>query len=367
MWRIIAFIGLCIGGVFVYTQHPVSWRHHKVFRFVIPILHLLGLAALFILFFLFPKIPDGGWKSLILFIETVYFIMVCHMAIFYGIRLAVYLVALWRKKSLAEKMKRREKSFSAIFLTLTLAFAIFGFVRIDQIRLTTFDIDLTRGEASKGSFRAAVIGDTHVGAGATHEVLDQMVENINSMDVDVVFFVGDASDSCSSTSDLAYLRDSLKKIKSRWGIYYISGNHDKETDEAISPWLTDAGVILIEDTTAKLPNGVVLAGHSDGTETTLADILTENGVVKEDTVICLQHRPQKLAAIQDDCDLVVSGHTHGPRWPWALITQYINFDNPAGVKVFGEMTSFTTMGVSAWGIHFKCPSYSETALLNIVY
>lgn len=367
MWLIWAFVGLCMAGVFVYTQLPKNWRIHKVSGALILLIWLMGLAAIFLMMFRFPVIQDGGFKSAVLFIETVMFMVFCMMAIFCGIRLAVYLFCKWKKPERVEKMRCRQPAFTVVCIVISLSIGIFGWFNIDNIRSTSFDIDLTGGKTAHGTLKAAVIGDTHVGAGATHVVMDAMAANINAMDADVLLFVGDASDSCSSVDDMAYLAESLKKINPRYGKYYVSGNHDGDSEQDVRPYLEKGGMILLEDTACALPNGVILAGHSNLSSKTLKEILDKEGIREEQTVITLQHRPQNLAEIQNDCDLVVSGHTHGPRFPWTVIMQYVNFDNPEGVRQFGEMMSFTTTGVSAWGFHLKCPSHSETALLKITF
>lgn len=38
-----------------------------------------------------------------------------------------------------------------------------------------------------------------------------------------------------------------------------------------------------------------------------------------------------------------------------------------GIETYGDMTAVTSSGVSAWGLHYKFPAYSEIVLIHMTF
>ena len=68
------------------------------------------------------------------------------------------------------------------------------------LRTVTYDIALDKSCETE-TFSIAVISDFHVGAGARHSEVDQMVERVAAAKPELILIAGDVCDSASSVAD----------------------------------------------------------------------------------------------------------------------------------------------------------------------
>lgn len=94
-----------------------------------------------------------------------------------------------------------------------------------------------------------VISDFHVGAGARHSEMDQMVERVAAAKPELILIAGDVCDSASSVADLEYMEETLKKLSCPYGVYYAEGNHKVECRTDPEPYLLRAGITILCDRT----------------------------------------------------------------------------------------------------------------------
>ena len=356
-----AFIGMTI---FIYLEHPKVWRQSKFGKVIFPVSHFIGILSLILVSTIYSEIEDGFFRTALLYVETTYFgIMVLMLAI-YLLRHFILLVYKVFKINRFKNFFCHKRRYTVFAFVLSILMLWQGFYQIDHLKLREYDADSAMIDETN-KLKIALIADSHVGGGANHDVLDQMVEMINSQNVDVVLFAGDASDSLSSTSDLKYLSSSLQKLKSTYGVFYTSGNHDKETNQELYPYLESAGVTVLEDEVYTLENGVVLLGHHDHTSTTVEEILEENNISSDIPVIVNQHIPRGIKNVPENVVLTCCGHTHGMNFPWKIIWPEFFWDNPYGFRQFDSMYSVTTSGLSNWGFHFKWPDSSDVTIINL--
>ncbi len=156
----------------------------------------------------------------------------------------------------------------------------------------------------------------------------------------------------------------IKSMRSEYGTYACWGNHDvpeeilagftwndpdqNRDDPRMKEWLESAGVTLLEDESAVLPNGVLLYGRKDPSR---SKKLRESRQSPEELmwvldetkpVIVIDHQPKELAGVGADVDL--SGHTHdNQEFPGNLILKLM-WENSCGYMKIGEMHFVVTSG-----------------------
>ena len=209
-----------------------------------------------------------------------------------------------------------------------------------------------------------MISDLHVGAGADKSNIDDMVKIVNDMNADCLFICGDIVDSSTSISDIEYLKQSLEKINTTYGIYAVEGNHEEQCRYDIGKHLEGTDVIFLNDEAALINNEVVVIGLYNEPNKKVCDIKKEYKIDNKYTIV-LQHKPEHLKSIQNDADLVLCGHTHGYQYPFTAVTTPIFNDMRQGIKNFNNMTAVTSSGLSQWGYHTKWPSHSEVVEIII--
>jgi uncharacterized protein len=163
-------------------------------------------------------------------------------------------------------------------------------------------------------FRIVHLSDLHHGPLTSQDQILRAVELANSLEPDMIALTGDyISHERQYAAPCAEL---VGRLKARFGVYAVLGNHDHWTDAALITDLFSAeGIkVLINEGMRFEQRGATfwLAGVDD-TMVGLEDLpLALAGARKDEMKLLLAHNPIILRrAARAGVDLVLSGHTHG--------------------------------------------------------
>ena len=175
-------------------------------------------------------------------------------------------------------------------------------------------IKLTRMPKVFDGFRIVQLSDVHHGPFSSREQIERAVETANRLQPDIIALTGDYIS--KERHYAAPCAEMLGKLKARFGVYAVLGNHDHWVD---APLLTDLfraeGItVLINEGMRFEQNGETfwIAGVDDSM-VGLEDIsLALAGAGQDEMKLLLAHNPIVLRrAVRASVDLVLSGHTHG--------------------------------------------------------
>lgn len=213
-------------------------------------------------------------------------------------------------------------------------------------------IPLAKLPRAAHGFRIAVVSDIHLGPILGRAHTRRVVETINRTDPDLVAIVGDLVD--GSVADLAPAAEPLRGLRSRYGSYFVTGNHEYYSGAA--QWIDhvrELGVHPLENARTELP-GFDLAGVNDlagQTEHAGPDYdLTLSGRDPLRAVVLMAHQPVTIHdTVRFGVDLQLSGHTHGGQmWPFTYVAAATN-PTVAGLERYGDTQLYVTRGAGAWG------------------
>lgn len=189
-------------------------------------------------------------------------------------------------------------------------------------RLGTEDITV-KTDLVQQDIDIAVIADTHFGAGFETEDFDEVIDEINSNDVDIVLFLGDLIDNYaqytldnqSNGSESTYpISEKLSKLNASLGKYAVFGNHDYGggAENHYEDIMNAGGFNVLRNEYETIPDtGLRLIGIDDLLlgygDVTVSDYATSD---MYDLILC--HEPDiydKLTGT--DIDFMFAGHTHG--------------------------------------------------------
>lgn len=173
----------------------------------------------------------------------------------------------------------------------------------------------------------------------------------------------------------------MGKIHTRYGIYFVFGNHDKGyynnrgySGEDLINELSKNGITTLQDQTVLIDDRFYLIGRRDASETVeksatrqSMDELTKNLDTGKYMVV-LDHQPVDYEAQQKSgVDLVLSGHTHGGQmYPLIYLMNYIGEnDSIYGLKHRGNTDFIVNSGISDWSVKFKTGCRSEYVFITI--
>ena len=159
------------------------------------------------------------------------------------------------------------------------------------------------------------LSDLHFTGRVGRAYFDQVVRHANQLDADLVAITGDLID---KSRCIDWVPQTLGKLTSRYGSYFVLGNHDVwiDTDRLrrtlVESGLVDLGGRWIEIRVRGEP--VILAGNELPWIVPAGDLehapprSSDGGPLR----IALAHSPDQLSwARGHDVDLFLAGHTHG--------------------------------------------------------
>jgi predicted MPP superfamily phosphohydrolase len=175
-------------------------------------------------------------------------------------------------------------------------------------------ISLRRLPKEFEGFRVVQLSDVHHGPFSDRSQIERAVETANRLQPDIIALTGDYIS--KERHYAAPCAEMLGKLRARYGVYAVLGNHDHWTDAALITDLFRAeGITVLINEGMRFQKGdsaFWLAGVDD-TMVGLEDIsLALAGAREDEMKLLLAHNPIILRrAARAAVDLVLSGHTHG--------------------------------------------------------
>ncbi|HWP08108.1 MAG TPA: metallophosphoesterase [Polyangiaceae bacterium] len=216
--------------------------------------------------------------------------------------------------------------------------------------------------------------DVHVGPTIGRAFIEEIVERTNAANPDVIAITGDLVD--GSVEDLREHVAPLAKLKARYGVYFVTGNH--EYYSGAGPWcaeLTRLGIRVLRNERVSIGEGehsFDLAGiddahahqFGDGHGADLARAVAGRDPTRE--LVLLAHQPRAVfEAVQHGVGLQLSGHTHGGQiWPWSI---FVRLQQPvvAGLARFSETQVYVSRGTGYWGPPMRLAAPAEITRVTL--
>lgn len=231
--------------------------------------------------------------------------------------------------------------------------------------------------------RVAMFGDVHLGTTFDADGFIEHLRTIEAQNPDIVVVVGDYVDDNTTKTDMVKASNALGQMKTKYGVYFVFGNHDKgyygsahrgfSAAELVNE-LTNAGVRVLRDESVLINDAFYIIGRRDysverehsGKRKSTEELVKD--LDKNKYMIVLDHQPTEFDKQADaGVDLVLCGHTHGGQmFPFNQVGKWIG----ANDLVYGyekrKNTDFiVTSGISDWAIKFKTGTKSEFVIIDI--
>lgn len=215
--------------------------------------------------------------------------------------------------------------------------------------------------------KLAVLSDTHLGMGVSLNRFDKVLRQIEAEQPDGLLVLGDIFEYGPHREQYAAR---LKQVSTPLGSVGVLGNHEYYVGYQNSKqFYQDAGVTLLENAVAVLPNGVQVAGLKDIRTAHVSEREVKNLLAPLDPqqpTILLSHTPlyaEEAAAY--GADLMLSGHTHnGQLWPFNYLVK-LQFPRAYGLHDVNGMPFYITSGVFYWGIPLRFGAPAEIVILEV--
>ena len=224
-------------------------------------------------------------------------------------------------------------------------------------RITRLDISAPGHAQSGGHIDIVLATDIHLGVLISNSRLETLVNRINGINPDLVLLAGDIVDEDLAPIIEKNLGETLRKLRSRYGVFAATGNH--EYIGGVEPavlYLEKHGITVLRDRAVLVDRRIYIAGREDRSiynfagqkRKPLSSILS--GIDRRYPVVLMDHQPYGLReAAENGVALQVSGHTHnGQMWPFNYITHMI-YEISYGYGRIADTHFYVSNGFGTWG------------------
>jgi predicted MPP superfamily phosphohydrolase len=184
-----------------------------------------------------------------------------------------------------------------------------------QLRVQENTLHLPRMATGLDGLSIAHLSDIHMSGRLDKEFYAEIVELTNELDADIIAITGDLFDNADCWE---WIPDTLARLRARYGVYYILGNHDLRVDSTRTrQLLNEAGLRDLGGRWLELPiHGchVALAGNELPWFSPAADMESCPHARQGAPLfrLLLAHAPDQIDwAQRHNFDLMLAGHTHG--------------------------------------------------------
>lgn len=188
--------------------------------------------------------------------------------------------------------------------------------------IKTIEIKIKNLPSELKGFKILHLTDIHAGDYIRKNYIERVVKLSNQQAPDITVITGDFTE--TDYKDIYWSAPILAKLKAKYGVYGVSGNHDIWNGyEKIMNELEKNNIEIIDNKGVRIKqNGasLFLAGISDH-KIGNSDIrqALENQQENEPTVL-LSHNPDAVEILDNNkVDIMLAGHIHGGQWCFPLI------------------------------------------------
>lgn len=260
----------------------------------------------------------------------------------------------------------------AIVAGLSLAVTAAGSYVAANPAVKTVDLYIDKAKTGDPYLDIIMVSDLHLGNIITKKHLERLVNRINEYSPDIVLLPGDFFDENLKPVIQDNMGGLIESIKSRYGIYAVTGNHEYigGVEEAVA-YMRKHGIRVLRDESV-VADGLVITGREDRSAKRFGGRARRDlgELVKEiDTgmpVLVMDHQPFNIRESADcGIDLHISGHTHnGQLWPVNFITDRI-YDVAYGYALVNKTHVYVSDGYGTWGPPVRTSSRPELVLLRL--
>lgn len=239
--------------------------------------------------------------------------------------------------------------------------------------VNSFDIDIDK-PSFKEPVNVIMVSDIHLGNIIKNKRLSNMIDEINSLNPDIVIIAGDIIDSDIKPFLNNNMGREFSKIKSTYGTYATLGNHDLMTkaESQIVKILEENSVKVLRDESILINDSFYIIGRDDITinrfsENDRASLLNlTHNLDKSKALIVIDHNPKYInESLNANIDLQLSGHTHkGQIVPGNLVTNKM-FEIDYGYLKKDNFNVVVSSGYGTWGPPIRIGSRSEIVQMNL--
>lgn len=282
------------------------------------------------------------------------------------------------KPGLIYSADRRQFLLMAVNMGIAGLTGILGGIGLFQARNlpTVFrrEIKLSRLPEKLSGLRIVQISDIHIGPTIKGDYVQQVVDQVNDLQADLIFFTGDMVD--GSVEYLSQDVEPLRALQARYGKFFVTGNHEyysgvefweqKVADLGLKNLKNEHQIIEIRGEALAIAGVTDLMAHQINKSYRSDPQKAVSGIPVSMITLMLAHQPGTASLVDGlNIDLMLCGHTHGGQYyPFNFMVARAH-PFIAGLYRQGSMQVYVNQGTGYWGPPLRLGIPSEITLLTL--
>ena len=282
-------------------------------------------------------------------------------------------------------MTAKEKRFIMLAVAAAVLVALVIWIAWGNtaLELNTYTVSSAKLPQSFDGYRIAHVSDLHNAEMGKEN--GKLLTMLRDADPDMIAITGDLIDSRNTDIEVAlqFVREAVKIAP----CYYVTGNHEARVNEygELKAGMEATGITVLEDVKTKISiegETITLIGVNDpsyqtdylfgDSETVMNTKLEDLHTGNDGFTLLLSHRPELFDTYVDqDVDLVLSGHAHGGQFRLPFIGGLVapnqglfpEFD--AGIYTEGNTNMLVSRGVGNSILPFRINNRPEVILIEL--
>lgn len=343
----------------------------KIKMILQPAIQYLILISIFlIMLVMLPILTSRLLKTNYPFTEIIYYITYSWMALLFLfisvsivqdiLLLVIHLIQPIIKKDLISNIP---KIFYLIIpAVISILFFIYGYYEGKNIIVEEIIIETDKLPNSTDSISIAQISDIHLGTVVKEKRFDNIIDLLEKIKPDIVVATGDILDRTYISKNKI---EQFQNINPKYGKYAVLGNHEYYIgkNESIN-FLKSSNFTVLRNEYVNINDIINIAGYDDklfhNNEIPKNSISIKNNLF----TIVLNHRPE---IINDDFDLILSGHTHkGQIFPASIVSKIVHKYDAGLFKFNNNKYMYVNRGTGLWGPPIRFLAPPEITLIRII-
>lgn len=261
----------------------------------------------------------------------------------------------------------------ALLVTAITGFlTLYGLIEAANIGVNNIQIRIANLPKNLQGLSIAQISDVHMGLIVNGRRLEKIITMVNNLHPDLIVITGDLVD--EQALHMEEMVEPLRKLKSRYGIFAVTGNHEyiAGVDKAVA-FIEKAGIPVLRNRWVTVNSNLQLVGRDDPAGKWIAGEQTQalkeimKGIDKNKPIILLYHTPvttmEELKSL--GINLQLSGHTHkGQLWPIHYIVKML-FKTHYGLFNSDNTSIYVSPGTGTWGPPMRVGARPEITLIRL--